>query len=149
MTITLRPVTRDNWEAVVRLQVTPEQQGFVASNLFSIAESFYEPGTVPLAIYAEDRLVGLAMYGLIDDTMWIWRLMIDRRHQRKGYARAAMQALIQMLAAMGNEAIYLSYEPDNEGAAALYHSLGFRLTGEKVVGELVARLELARRDEAE
>lgn len=144
MSIRLCPVTRDNWEAVIRLQVAPEQQGFVASNCYSVAQSFYEPGTVLLAIYADERIVGLLMYGLIDEAMWIWRLMIDRRHQRRGYGRQALVSLLQSLRALGYREVFISYEPDNAVAAKLYASVGFALTGARDAhGETVARIELS------
>ena len=35
----IRPVTKDNWRALIKLQVREDQRHFVASNLFSIAQS--------------------------------------------------------------------------------------------------------------
>jgi len=42
----IRPVTKDNWRELIKLQVRDDQKGFVASNVKSIAESqfgFDEP----------------------------------------------------------------------------------------------------------
>lgn len=54
--ITLKPIDKDNWHAAIRLEVAPEQRNFVASNLYSIAESHFEPGAVPLGIYNDETL---------------------------------------------------------------------------------------------
>lgn len=62
MNVTLRPLTEENWIECIRLNVTDEQKGYVADNLFSIAETRFEPDWVPLAIYADEVMVGFTMY---------------------------------------------------------------------------------------
>src|SRR5262245_38753883 len=42
MAVTLRPVTRENWRAVARLEVAEGQRQFVAPNVYSLAEAAYE-----------------------------------------------------------------------------------------------------------
>jgi diamine N-acetyltransferase len=74
---------------------------------------------------------------------WIIRLMIAAEHQGYGYGRAAMHLLIDLIATRhGARQITTSYEPDNDVAASLYRSLGFRDTGEIDEGELVVILDL-------
>lgn len=134
MTVELRPLTRKNlWEVVEDLRLHPGQEAFVAPNIDSIANAAVEPTFVPLAVYAGETLVGFTMYGQHPDTeaWWVIRLMIDRDHQGKGYGRAAMQAVIAMMAErVGCDEIVTSYNPANTVAAALYASLGFEPTGE-------------------
>lgn len=48
---------------VIGTKVTPEQEDFVAPNLYSIAEAYVEPSWTPLAIYAGEELVGFSMFG--------------------------------------------------------------------------------------
>jgi diamine N-acetyltransferase len=36
--LTLKPITKDNWEEAIELKVKEEQKLFMASNLYSIAE---------------------------------------------------------------------------------------------------------------
>jgi diamine N-acetyltransferase len=139
--ITLKPITKENWHAAIRLDVAPEQRKFVASNLFSIAESQFEPGVVPLGIYnEEDTMVGFLMYGPYHGEMWIWRLMVGQQYQQRGYGRAAMQAIIDALRDMGHTEIFLSHEPENTVGAEFYTGLGFEDTGCIDGGELVRRL---------
>src|SRR5579863_5962265 len=89
MTISLRPVTAENWNAVAKLEVSEDQRDFVAPNSYSLAQAAYEPGLTPVAIYDDETLVGFAMY---THEPWqgefgIVRMMIDRRYQGKGYGR--------------------------------------------------------------
>jgi diamine N-acetyltransferase len=42
MSISLREVTQENWVQVIRLKLAPEQEGLVAPNVDSIAESKFE-----------------------------------------------------------------------------------------------------------
>src|SRR3712207_155690 len=91
MTVTLRDVDRQNFYECVKLDVREDQRGFVASNAFSIAQSKVETTRAVKAVYDGDSMVGFVMYGLdLDDGRhYLGRLMIDQRHQGKGYGRAA------------------------------------------------------------
>ena len=40
MNIELRPVTKSNFEAIIQLEVSHDQQHYVASNLYSIANQW-------------------------------------------------------------------------------------------------------------
>lgn len=145
MSISLQPVTRENFTAMIRLRVAPGQETFVATNLYSLAECYVEPTFTPLAMYAGDEIVGFATTGYDDelDRWWICRFMIDARHQGRGYGTAALRMLIDFMRERhACEAIYLGYEPDNDVAARLYAHAGFTPTGEIDDGEIIARLDL-------
>jgi len=96
MTISLKPIDRDNFRECIGLDVYPEQKEFVGSNVVSIAESKVYPHRVPLAMYNDDELVGFVMHGRDPEKLrhWIVRLMIDRAFQGRGFGRAAALALI-------------------------------------------------------
>jgi diamine N-acetyltransferase len=145
--IILQEITRDNWLPCVRLKVAPDQEKYVASNAVSLAQSKYEPESVPLAIYDGDTMVGFVMYHPEDyglSKIWfIERLMVGQHFQGKGYGRAGMEALIARLKAIpGYNAILISFIPDNAAAQKLYVSLGFKDTGEIEEGEVVYRLAI-------
>lgn len=148
MTVTLRPITRDNLWAVVDLKLHPDQENLIEDNVASIANAYVEPTFVPLAVYAGDDLVGFAMYGQHPTTgaWWVIRIMIDRDHQGKGLGRAAMEALIETMAErVGCEEVVSSTLPSNAAMAGLFTSLGFRPTGEIEDGEPLVSLRLADR----
>ena len=147
MDITFQPVTRENFSAVIELTITPEQEEFVSSNIYSLAETYVEPTWTPLAIYAGDALVGFAMFGRDDETgqWWIMRYLIDTRHQGRGYGTAALPLLIDLIVERhGCTELFLGYDPSNEVAKRLYARMGFAPTGEMFEGEIVARLDLTR-----
>ena len=87
--VELKAVTADNYWEIVELAVTGEQDGLVTSNAVSIGQAYVQPECIPLAIYAGDTPVGFLMYCVDrdDGEYWLYRLMIDRRYQGKGYAR--------------------------------------------------------------
>ncbi len=141
--VTLREVTPENYDAVISLNVAPGQEGFVAPNVHSIAESKVFSGLIPLCIYEDDLLVGFTMYGVHPETKehWIIRLMVDAQFQGRGYGRAAMHELIRLMHQHPEcRDIFVSYEPGNEVAAGLCRSLGFQETGRVEGGETVVWL---------
>lgn len=142
-TVTLCEITLDNWRACVRLKVRPDQEEMVAPNALSLAQAKYQTEMVPLGIYAGGQMVGFVMYGVDrdDGAYWIYRVMIDQRHQGKGYGRAGMWVLLRRMRELPKCAdILISYERENAAAEALYLSLGFERTGQVIEGEVVARL---------
>lgn len=144
-TVSLREITPDNWEKIIKLSVRDDQKGFVASNVYSLAEARIFPDCVPLAIYAAEQPVGFLMYTYVQERSqwWIFRLMIAAEEQGKGYGRAAMrQVIARMQALPGCEQIFISFEPENAVAEGLYRSLGFVSNNEVWGGEVVYRLDL-------
>ena len=145
MSIALRAITRDNWRECIALAVAEGQEGFVAPNVYSLAQARAEPERVPLAIYDGDTMVGFVLYNdrpPPDGTFRLSRLMVDQRYQGRGYGRAASMAVIQRLRTIPDcREILLDYARENVGAAHLYGSLGFQPIAE-TAGEIVARLLL-------
>ncbi len=138
MSVELHPVTQDNFGDVISLEVSHDQVNFVASNLYSIAESKVYPEFIPLVIYANNTPVGFIMYAYDeqDEGYWIFRLMIDRYFQGKGYGREALQLVIDEIKQKpGIDYVKLSINPLNHPAARIYEQLGFKKTGEIVEGE--------------
>ncbi|HEX6780114.1 MAG TPA: GNAT family N-acetyltransferase [Ktedonobacterales bacterium] len=144
--IALQEITADTWRQCARLKVRSDQENFVAPNVSSLAQSKYEPGLLPLAVYDGETMVGFVMYNeqpYEPGKYFIYRVMVGAEFQSKGYGRAAMRALIERMKALPNcQEIVLSYEPENTVAERLYESLGFRKTGEIFEGEVVSSLKL-------
>jgi diamine N-acetyltransferase len=150
-TVHLVDVTSENWRDVADLQVTPGQHAWVAPVTRYLCLCTYGGVWKPLAIVAEDtagerRPIGFVMWAVDPDdgSGWIGGLVVGREHQRRGYGRAAVLALLERLRREhGCPTAALSYSPDNTAARAFYASLGFAETGEREDDELVARLPLA------
>ncbi|AGX06956.1 spermine/spermidine acetyltransferase, putative [Bacillus sp. NRRL B-14911] len=143
MMIFLKEVDRHNFFDVIDLKVAEEQKSFVATNLFSLAQAKAFPECNCLAIYHEEKLVGFTMYCMDfdDKEYWIYRLMIDAKYQSKGYGKAAMEKLIELIKEdKDHQVIYLSFEPENDRAKEMYEKLGFEADGRVIDGEIVYRL---------
>lgn len=154
MAVELREVTVDNWLSCARLQVREEQRNFVEANALLMLQAKYESFWRPLAIYADDRLVGFVMYSgtpvPFTDEHWILQVMIDGDTQGKGYGRAALTQVLQALISKPDcKEIWLSCHPDNKHAIEMYLELGFELTPRTLDNEIcmcrrVAALPLSR-----
>ena len=162
MTISLQPITPLNWITCINLQPTEEQQqrSFVSPNTLSLAQAYAERWWTPLAIYADETMVGFLMFGCWPEAplapeygshnpprgpgvYYLLRFMIDGRYQGQGYARSALEILIAQLKARP-EAVVLEvdYDLSNEIAARLYRRVGFEPTGLMEEGEIRARVHL-------
>lgn len=148
----LRPVTADNVDRLVRLAVRDEQRTLVASIATSLAQAAYRPPGRPVAIFDGDEPVGLLL--LWDerrdpdkpaDQLYVWRLSIDARHQRRGFGALAMRWAIEEAKRWGVASVGLSHVDEPGHAGPFYEKLGFRYTGEVDGAE---RVMILRLDEA-
>lgn len=148
------------WE-ILKLHVSEEQKSFVAGNDISIIEAYTtitgNGHAFPFGIYEDDTPIGFLMIGFDTDDYWedapaiakgnynLWRLMIDKDYQKKGYGREAVRLALEYIKTFPcGEAQYcwLSYEPENVVAGRLYRSFGFVETGEMDGEELIAVLKI-------
>lgn len=148
------------WD-ILKLKVRDDQKSFVSSNDRSIIEAYIAIAgngyAFPFGIFDGDVPVGFLMVGYDTDDDWedapaiakgnynLWRLMIDKRYQHKGYGKRAVQLALDFIRTYPcGEAEYcwLSYEPDNAVAQRLYSSFGFAETGEMDGEERIAALRL-------
>ena len=152
--IHLEKVTEDNVVAIVDLNVSKEQRKFVASNNWSLIDAYLSLAegkpVFPFGIYNGKTLVGFIMISYDNDWTgyerdawlnsenyrfyrdkyyyYIWRFMIDKRFQGRGYGREALRLALEFVRTFPcGEAEYcvLSYEPTNEAAKRFYGSFGF------------------------
>ena len=127
MSISLREITQDNFYACMRLSVRQDEP-FVASNAFSVAESKIFPFWITNAIYHDEELVGFLMYtkNYEKNELYLCRFMIDQSHQGKGYGKAALEKLKEI--ALADEQIHtikLSTHPTNANGIRIYEKFGF------------------------
>jgi diamine N-acetyltransferase len=143
--VRLVTITKDNWEEAASLTVAPEQADFLTPNVWSIAESKFYPALTPMAIHDGPRMVGFLMYAVDpeDDQYWLYRFMIAAPEQGKGYGKAALRLLLDLLR-QERKAPWLNvgYHRENRVAERLYLRAGFEKTGVAPWGELTARIRL-------
>ncbi|MCI9108021.1 MAG: GNAT family N-acetyltransferase [Lachnospiraceae bacterium] len=157
----LEKVNGKNVWDLLKLKVSDDQRSFVASNDTSIIEAYTaitgNGYAFPFGIYDGDTPVGFLMIGFDVDDYWddaseiakgnynLWRLMIDKAYQGKGYGKEAVRLALEFIENLPcgtAEYCWLSYEPENEAARKLYGSFGFAETGEMDGEELIAVLRL-------
>ena len=148
------------WD-ILKLKVKDDQKSFVSSNDRSIIEAYVAIAgngyAFPFGIFDDDIPVGFLMVGYDTDDDWedapqiaegnynLWRLMIDRRYQHKGYGKKAVQLALDFIRTYPcgqAEYCWLSYEPENAVAQRLYGSFGFVETGDMDGNEKIAVLRL-------
>ena len=142
-------ITTDNFVEVGRLSTHRSQQRFVSPVHASFADAMF-PEVVdgaPLvpwmrAIEADGELVGFVMVALTTEAHpepYLWRLLVDRMHQRRGIGRAALDLLVEQCRAWGDRSLLTSWTPGKGSPEPLYLHHGFVPTGEIVDGETEGR----------
>jgi RimJ/RimL family protein N-acetyltransferase len=86
--------------------------------------------------------VQLADRSATHDEPYVWRLLIDRRFQRRGAGRRVLQLVADRTRAAGHRTLLVSWGEGPGSPGPLYRAFGFVPTGEISDGETVARLAL-------
>jgi diamine N-acetyltransferase len=145
--ITLRPLTFENVRQALALAVEPEQGRFVAPVSASIAEAYLsEQPLLTQVIYAGETPVGFAMLKDSDeqpDGYFLWRFLIDRHYQRRGYGRRALALLAELVRTRPNgSSLGTAYLRGEGGPEGFYRKCGFVETGRAQAEQFEARLAL-------
>jgi diamine N-acetyltransferase len=153
--VTFAEITDANREAILALRVAPEQQRFVGSVRAALADAAEYPQAKPWyrAVYAGDEPVGFVMVSWnvqpqppqIIGPWFLWKLLIDERHQRRGFGPQVVHEIAELVRADGATELLTSYVPEDGGPAGFYQRLGFVPTGEfDDNGEVIVRLALSQ-----
>ncbi|MDD7611470.1 MAG: GNAT family N-acetyltransferase [Spirochaetales bacterium] len=132
--IMLEELNVDNWLKVMELTVSEEQKDiFPISNVYWVGISRYEEKTTLYAIKNDELYVGMVGIGYDEDGVsgYINPMMIDEKHQGKGYSKEAMLLAIEKLKSEYKVSeIHLGHRKNNMKAGKLYESLGFIIIDE-------------------
>ncbi len=143
--VSLREITANTVRAICDLSVDATQISFVASNALSIAEAHFCPEAWFRAIYVGGTPVGFVMLDVQPDKpeYFLWRFMIDARHQGRGYGCRALELIADHVRGLPNATELLTSVVEGEGGPRpFYERLGFVPTGTFEEGEAVLRLQL-------
>ena len=127
----LKMITKDNWWKAISLRVREDQVKFVASNAVSLAQLNFLKNFYAKGIYHGEEMIGFTLFGIDEDDheYWIYRMMIDQKHQGKGYGIKAIKLVIDDIRNIKedrHQTITLSYVPTNEHAKRVYEKAGFQ-----------------------
>lgn len=131
MNVSLQAVTKRNYQAVCKLKVKKSQRHFLSPNIQTIVESKFDKSTTTRAIYLDKKVVGLLLWEQeTRKKISIWRFMIDKKYQKKGIGRIALElAIDELKQCKQTKRIQIGYSPANVVARDLYAQLGFVETG--------------------
>lgn len=133
------PLDRYNWELALKIQLTPEQESFTPSVLYSLAQANFDK-LYPYGITYKGKMVGMIMYGDFSGICWVSRILIDKDHQRKGIGSTALTQLIDLLRRrMSCKEIRTSYAKGNYGASSFFSDFGFEPLEDALHEEIVMR----------
>lgn len=150
--LNIRPVTKDNWRAIVELKPLTDQEKYITSNAESLLESFYETryNWSVFGLFKEEYPIGFAMIGAFNaekEYIWLDRFMIDGQFQGKGYGKKFLQLIVDYIQLKWQvKDIVLSIVKENNQAKKLYETIGFIDTGriDEENGELVMVLNVKK-----
>ncbi len=133
MSIRLEKVSVINYENVLSLQVFEEQNGFVSSPAYALAQAYaYYKTAFPFAIYNDNIIIGFIMFGFYESRhqYTLWKFLIDKQYQNKGYGKEALLQGIQYLKEPFKiSELYTGVAIENQTAKHLYEKIGFEKTG--------------------
>jgi RimJ/RimL family protein N-acetyltransferase len=151
--VRLVALTAENHRGYASLGTHRSQERFVATVAQSFGDALF-PGEqdgqplvpVLLGIEADGEPAGFVMYAAAGPSRpepYLWRFLVDRRHQGRGIGRRALQALVEQARSEDRPGMLVSWVPGRGGPEGFYRSAGFVPTGTVEAGEVVARLDLA------
>lgn len=136
--VTIVPLDRYNWESILSLRPKPEQEAFLPSVLYSLAQARFE-NLHPYGITFQGDMVGYLMYGDFNGICWISRILIDKDYQGASIGSHALGLLLDFLRSKpGCREIRTSFDPANEAARHFFLNLGFELITPTLEYEWVA-----------
>lgn len=148
--VRLAEITSESVHRVGRLATHKSQEQFVAPVGASFGDALF-PEVIdgaPLepwlrAIEADGETVGFAMLARSTDVHpepYLWRLLIDRVHQRRGIGTAALDRIVEQCRRWGDGSLLTSWVPGKGSPEPMYLRYGFEPTGRIVDGEIEGRL---------
>lgn len=146
MDINLRAITKDNWLDMIELEISKEQENYVALPSEAIAASKFYDYYVNRGIYLGDNPVGFLQYypNYRDEKpqeIFIDQLIIDLAHQGKGYgSKAVGLALEEIKALSGFNAVSICYVEGHDVMKDFFERFGFKVVEQDEFDETIMEL---------
>ncbi|HEY5519753.1 MAG TPA: GNAT family N-acetyltransferase [Candidatus Limnocylindrales bacterium] len=139
MPIEIRRATEDDWQIVRDVRLAALQQApFAFGSTYERERHFDEqtwrarlgnPDGPTFLAFDKDVAVGIDGMYIEEGEHHLIAMWVAPDVRRAGVGAALTRAVIDWVAARGEEQLLLGVAEDNEPARRLYESLGFRLTG--------------------
>ena len=136
MELKLEPVTSDNWLRAIALTTDPDRkiplvEQWVTSNAFSLLWCVYDPDWDCRLMLDGDTPIGFVYFGYDreSDYYLLCRYMIDADHQNKGYGKAFLPLVVDLIRTQyGCRDVYTCIHDDNAHSLHLFTAFGFQRT---------------------
>lgn len=136
--VALVEVTSENLRTVRDLATHKSQERLVAPVMYSLGQALHPPvwDGVPVepwhrAVLADGDIVGFVMLGLQPNKApYLWRLLIDRQHQRRGIGRRVLDLVVDEAKRLGATELSVSWVPGHGSPERFYLEYGFHTTGD-------------------
>jgi diamine N-acetyltransferase len=149
--IELAEIDDDNLAAVQAVTVSDRQRYFVGTVREALEEAADCPEGNPwyLAVLVDGTVVGFVMLSWnvepdppeIIGPWFLWKLIVDQRHQGRGIGAAVVQAVVAIVSAEGASELVTSFVSAEDGPVGFYARLGFLPTDDvDAEGETIVRL---------
>lgn len=125
--IELRTINEDNYQQCCRLKASVENENFVDSVTYSLAEAwvFYKD-TKPFAIYDNNKMIGFVSMYVGEKNYQIVNFLIDDVFQQKGLGTKAAKACISYLQKEYNaDRVSVPVDLENRVAQKFWEKIGF------------------------
>lgn len=144
--VELKELNECSFYPITKLEVLDKQKECVASNSFSMAQAYFHKDAWFRGIYVNDEAVGFVMLKLdhVKPDYYLWRFMIDKNHQGKGYGKLALDEIVKVIKEFPHAKILRSsVEMGEASPLGFYKKYGFEETDEWDEGEKVIKLKLS------
>lgn len=143
--IELRTINEDNYQQCCRLKASVDNENFVDSVTYSLAEAwvFYND-TRPFAIYDDNKMIGFVSMYVGEKNYQIINFLIDDVFRRKGLGTKAAKACISYLQHRYNaDRVSVPVNLENIVAQKFWRKLGFVFSDSIEDGYVFMRLNLS------
>jgi diamine N-acetyltransferase len=151
--VAFREVDEQTLAAVLAVTLAPEQEPYVGTVSEALDEARETPEGKPWyrAVFDGELAIGFVMISWdvppnppeIIGPWYLWKLIVDRRYQSRGYGRAIIQKVAEIVRAEGAETLLTSYALGPGSPGPFYQRVGFIATGDvNIDGEIIVALKL-------
>ncbi|WP_028885465.1 GNAT family N-acetyltransferase [Teredinibacter turnerae] len=146
MQISLRDITKDNWVDMIDLEITKEQEKYVALPSEAIAASKFHEHYINRGIYLGDKPIGYIQYypnfneGKPNE-IYIDQLIIDVSLQGQGYgSKATALVLDEIKKIKGVKSVSICYVEGHDVMKTFFERFGFNVVDQDEFEETIMEL---------
>lgn len=149
MEVNLQEVTKDNWVDMIDLDITKEQEQFVALPAEAIAASKFYDYYVNRGVYLGDKPIGyIQYYPNFEDKkpneIFIDQLIIDVSLQGQGYGSQAIELVLEEIKQLeGIDSVSICYVEGHDVMKKFFEQFGFKVIEQDEFDETIMELHFA------